>query len=266
MVSGGSNSAALAAASSLSGPSHPYHHCITVSVAVLLHHPPEPLPAVRWQPSAGNQLLDCDHDWPAARARHPLSPPDEPVFRLPKQLRTQTAPWPAPVRRNHVALAHTVIHFTLRRTHIVKQETEHAGPPGIQGLRGCHLVLQHTSAITSASAVRLISAVRMISDDRLSELWSIYKCAYSAGCARIVEIVQPPLTPVGTGRRPDGLLLHEKACVLLLAWLLDTLQAARTVGSQAFAAEAQCAVTCEPFHKHQCLLYRHMYRHMLTAP
>ena len=42
----------------------------------------------------------------------------------------------------------------------------------------------------------------------------------------------------------------------------DTLQAARTVGSQAFAAESQCAVTCEPFHKHQCLLCRHM----LTAP
>ena len=62
--------------------------------------------------------------------------------------------------------------------------------------------------------------------------------------------------------------------MVLLAWLLvsswrppspalqDTLQAARTVGSQALAAEAQCAVTCEPFHKHQCLLCKHM----LTAP
>ena len=85
---------------------------------------------------------------------------------------------------------------------------------------------------------------------------------------------RPPLTAVGTGRRPDGLLLQEKPvwCCWPGYWsapagppspaVQDTVQAARTVGSQALAAEAQCSVTCEPFHKHQCLLSRHM----LTAP
>eukprot|EP00891_Asterochloris_glomerata_P009528 jgi/Astpho2/9528/Aster-03817 len=55
---------------------------------------------------------------------------------------------------------------------------------------------------------------------------------------------RPPLT------RPDDLLLHDNACLVLLAWLLtgsaeaplpavqDMLHAARTLGSQAFAAEA----------------------------
>ena len=72
----------------------------------------------------------------------------------------------------------------------MKQETEHTAPPGIQGLRGCHLVLQHTSAIRSASAVRLISTVREISAVTLIQLWSMCQCPYSARWAFNVEVVQ----------------------------------------------------------------------------
>ena len=61
---------------------------------------------------------------------------------------------------------------------------------------------------------------------------------------------RPPLTCEEQCRRPDDLLLHDNACLVLLAWLLissaeaplsavqDMLHAARTLGSQAFAAEA----------------------------
>eukprot|EP00891_Asterochloris_glomerata_P006824 jgi/Astpho2/6824/Aster-06500 len=104
------------------------------------------------------------------------------------------------------------------RTH---RASRHPGPAKMPPCERAAPPLQHTSAVRSASVPRLISAVRMISDARLSELWSIYQCPYSARCACNVEIVQPPLTPVGTGRRPDSLLLHEKACVVLLASLLD---------------------------------------------
>eukprot|EP00891_Asterochloris_glomerata_P001770 jgi/Astpho2/1770/fgenesh1_pg.00034_%23_1_t len=125
------------------------------------------------------------------------------LFHLPKQLRTQMAPWLAPVRRNHGALAHTVAHCTLQMTHVMKRE---------RGDR-THRASRHPGPAE-------MPPFRMISDDRLSELWSIYQCPYSARCACNVEIVQPPLTLVGTGRRPDSLLLHEKACVVLLASLL----------------------------------------------
>ena len=108
------------------------------------------------------------------------------------------APWPAPVRRDDGALAHTVTHCMLQMTHVMKRETgdrthrasRHPGPAEMPPCERAAPSLQHTSAVRSASVVRLISAARMISDDRLSELWSIYQCPYSARCACNVEIVQ----------------------------------------------------------------------------
>ena len=46
-------------------------------------------------------------------------------------------------------------------------KTGHTGPPGIQSLRSCHIVLQHISAFSLVSAVTLISAVRSTSAVRL---------------------------------------------------------------------------------------------------
>ena len=94
----------------------------------------------------------------------------------------------APVRRSHVALAHAVIHGTLRMTYVMKHETgdrphRAAGHPGPAEMPPCECAapfLRPTSVVRAASVVRLISAVRSISDDRVIELWSIYQCPNSA--------------------------------------------------------------------------------------
>ena len=76
--------------------------------------------------SPGNQLLDRDHDWPAAGARHPLSQAAEPVFHLAKQLRTEDTDGPmAGASQAQSCGACTRCHslHIAKDTHVMERET-----------------------------------------------------------------------------------------------------------------------------------------------